>query len=90
MEQHFATRPRCTGPAEPGDIGNGMIAGVLTHQQVAPEFDRGLGLLDILEKGAFAVIPAPAAGLEQLREVIEPPLGKRAPAPDNVATACHV
>ena len=61
-----------------------------THQQIAPEFDRGLGLLDILEKGAFAVITAPAAGLEQLREVIQPLLGKSAPARDNVAAACHV
>lgn len=49
-----------------------------------------LGFLDILEKGEFAVITAPAAGFEQLREVIEPLLGKSAPASDNVATARHV
>src|SRR5580692_3533327 len=67
-----------------------MAPGGLTRQQIAPEFDGGLGFLDILEKGAFAVIAAPAAGLEQLREVVKPPLGKSAPAPDNVATARHV
>jgi hypothetical protein len=33
---------------------------------------------------------APAAGLEQFGEVLEPLLGKSAPARDGVATACHV
>ena len=67
----FAERQRRPRPTEPGDIDGGMVPGGLTHQQIAPELDRGLGLLDILEKGEFAVITAPAAGLEQLREVIE-------------------
>ena len=90
MGQPFAARQRRPGPTEPGDIDGGMVPRVLTYQQVAPEFDRGLGLLDILEKGEFGVITAPAAGLEQFGEVIEPLLGKSAPAPDNVATARHV
>ena len=88
--QHFAAQQWRPGPAKPGGIDGGMVPGILTHQQIAPEFDRGLGFLDILEKGEFAVITAPAAGFEQLREVIEPLLGKSAPAPDNVATARHV
>src|ERR1700731_2978153 len=78
------------GRAEPGSIDAGMIPGILTRYQIAPELDRGLGFLDILEKGEFAVITAPAAGFEKLREMIQPLLGKSAPAPDNVATARHV
>ena len=58
--------------------------------QIAPDFDRGLGFLDILEKGEFAVKAAPAAGLEQFGEVFQPLLGKSAPARDDVAAACHV
>src|ERR1700678_154821 len=85
-----AARQGLPGPTEPRDIDGGMVPGGLARQQIAPEFDRGLGLLDILEKGEFAVITAPAAGLEQLREMIQPLLGKSAPAPDNVATARRV
>ena len=67
-----------------------MVPGILAQQQIAPEFDRGLGFLDIFEKSEFAVIAAPAAGLEQFGEVIQPLLGKSAPARDNVAAARHV
>ena len=49
-----------------------------------------LGFLDIFEKCDFAVIAAPAAGLEQLGEMFQPLLGKIAPARDNVAATCHV
>ena len=59
-------------------------------QQVAPGFDGGLGFLDVFEKCEFGVIAAPAPGLEQFGEVFQPPLGKIAPARNDVAAACHV
>jgi len=43
-------------------------------------FDGGLGFLDVFEEGDFAVVAAPAAGFEQLGEVIQPLLGQDAPA----------
>ena len=41
-------------------------------------------------KATFAVIAAPAAGLEQLGQILQPLLGKSAPARDNIAATCHV
>jgi hypothetical protein len=87
---YFAERQPRARPTEPGDVDAGMVPGGLTRQQIAPKLDRGLGLLDILKKGEFAVITTPAAGLEQFREVVESLLGKSTPAADNIATARHV
>src|SRR3984885_6371568 len=89
VAQRLAARQRRSAVARPGDIGWG-IAGGLAGRQIAPDFDRGLGLLDVLEKGQFAMKAAPAAGLEQFGEVIQPLLSKSAPPRDHVAAACHV
>jgi hypothetical protein len=67
-----------------------LVPGVLTRQQIAPEFDRGLGFLDIFEKCAFAVKAPPAAGLEQFGEVFQPLLRKTAPAGNNIAATRQV
>jgi hypothetical protein len=85
----FATRRR--GPAtEPGNVVRGIVAGGLPHQQTAPGIHCGLGFLDILEKGEFAMKAAPAAGLEQLGEIFQPLLCKRAPTRSDIAATCHV
>ena len=75
---------------EPGNIDRGIIPRGLAHQQIAPDFHGCLGLLDILEEGDFAVKAAPAAGLEQLSQILQPLLGKSAPARDNIAATFHV
>src|SRR6266699_4527171 len=49
-------------------------------REVAPGSDCGFGFLDIFEKGAFAVIAAPASALEQFGEVFQPLLGQRVPS----------
>src|SRR5450631_3407778 len=85
--QHRPGRPAA---AEPGDVDGGIVAGGLARRQFAPDFDRGLGFLDVLEKCAFAEVAAPAAGFEQFAEVFQPLLGKSAPTRDNIAAACHV
>src|SRR4030088_169088 len=90
IAQHLAARQRRSAATEPGDVDGGIVAGGLAQRQIAPDFHRGLGLLDILEKGEFAVIAAPAAGIEQFGEVLQPLLGERAPACNNVAATCHV
>ena len=86
----MSPRGSVAGAAEPGDVDGGIVRRSLARRQVAPDFDRGLGFLDIFEKGAFAVIAAPAAGLEQFGEIFQPLLGKSAPARDDVAAARHV
>jgi hypothetical protein len=85
--QHRPGRPAA---AEPGDVDGGIVAGGFARRQFAPDFDRGLGFLDILEKRAFAEVAAPAAGFEQLGQIFQPPFGKIAPARDGIAAACHV
>jgi hypothetical protein len=60
------------------------------RRQIAPDFDRGFGFLDIFEKCEFAVIAAPAPGLEKFGEIFQPRLGKGAPAREDVAAPCHV
>jgi hypothetical protein len=60
------------------------------RRQNAPGFDRILGLLNILQEGEFAVKTAPPTGLEQLGEIFQPLLGKRAPTRDSAAAACRV
>jgi len=82
--QHRPGRP---APAEPGDVDGEIVAGGLARRQFAPDFDRGLGFLDILEKCAFAEVTAPAAGFEQLGQIFQPPFGKIAPARDGIAAA---
>ena len=59
-------------------------------QQIAPGLDRGLGFLNVFEEGEFAVIAAPAPGLEQFGEIFQPLLGKVAPARDNIAATRHI
>ena len=81
---------RHRGASAPGDVDGGIVAGCLARRQIAPDFHRGLGLLDVLEKGEFAVIAAPAAGLEQFGEVLQPLLGQSAPARSIFAAASHV
>src|ERR1017187_4988723 len=90
IAQRVAARQRRSAAAEPGDVEGGIVAAGLARRQFAPDFHRGFGLLDILQKGEFAVKAAPAAGFEQLSEVLQPLLGKSAPARDDVAAACHV
>ena len=53
-------------------------------------FHRRLGFLDILEKGAFAVIAAPAAAFEQFGEVFQALLRKQAPTAEHVGVARRV
>src|ERR1035437_431706 len=90
IAQPFAARQRRPGATEPGDVDGGIIPGGLARRQIAPDFHRGFGLLDILQEREFAVIAAPAAGLEKFGEVLQPLLGKIAPARDDVAAPCHV
>ena len=59
-------------------------------RQIAPDLHRSFGFPDILEEGSVAVIAAPAAALEQLRKPVQPSLGKRTPAPEDIATTRHV
>ena len=75
---------------DPGNFDGGTVAGGFLLRQITPDFDRGLGLLNILEKFEFAVKAAPASGLEQLREVFQPLLGNRAPTRDDIAAPRHV
>src|ERR1700738_3973137 len=82
--------PGRAAAAEPGDVDGGIVAGGLARRQFAPDFDRGLGFVVMLEKGAVAEVPAPAAGFEQLGQIFQPPFGKIAPARDGIAAACHV
>ena len=89
-ERETHGRQRRLAATEPGNIDRGIIPRGLAHQQIAPDFDGCLGLLDILEEGDFAVKAAPAAGLEQLSQVLQPLLGKSAPARDNIAATFHV
>ena len=63
---------------------------ILTNQQVARGFHGILGFLNVFEKCDFTVIAAPTAGLEQFGQMLEPLLGERARARDNVATPRHV
>ena len=89
--RQFSTRGQHRpGSTEPGHVDGGVVAGRLARQKIAPGFNRSLGLPDIIEESVFAVKAAPAAALEQFGEVFKPPLGKSAPARDNVAAACHV
>ena len=76
--------------AKPGQVDRGVFQRGFAVQQVAPGFDRGLGLLDVFEKFEFGVIAAPAPALEQFGEVFQPLLGKVAPARNDVAAARHV
>jgi hypothetical protein len=85
-----ARRRRRSGAAKPGHIDRRIIERGLSHQKIAPDFDRGFGFPDILEKGLFAVKAAPTAGFEQFGEIFQPLLSKSAPARDNVAAMCHV
>src|SRR5665811_559345 len=90
IAQPFAARQRRPGATEPGDVDGGIVPGGLARRQIAPDFHRGFGLLDILQERELAVIAAPAAGLEKFGEVLQPLLGKIAPARDDVAAPCHV
>src|SRR6202012_5391046 len=67
-----------------------IIRRSLAPRQVAPDFHRGFGFPDVFEERDLAVIAAPAAGLEQLGQVVQPLLRKIAPACENVAAARHV
>ena len=75
--------------AQPRHVHRRIVGRGLARQQIAPGFDRGPGFPDVFQKGRFAVKAAPTAGLEQLGEIFQPPLGKRAPARDDVAAMCH-
>src|SRR5258708_30323708 len=86
----LATLVRSAAWPELGNVDRGIIPRGLAPQQIAPDFDGGFGFLYVLEKGELGVVAAPAAGLEQFGEVLEPPLGKRAPARDDVAAPRHV
>src|ERR1700743_2029851 len=86
----LAARRRHTGAAKPGNMTAGIVGRSLAHRQVAPDFHRGLGFPDVFEECDLAVKTAPAAGLEQLGEVVQPLLRKIAPACENVAAARHV
>src|SRR5258708_33240424 len=86
----LAAWQRRPGAAEPGDVDRRIVPRCLAQRQLTPDSHRGLGLLDILKKCKFAVKAAPAAGLEQFGEVLQPLLGKTAPARHDAATACHV
>jgi len=79
-----------TGAPEPGNVDGAVVERSLARQEIAPGFDGQFGFPDIFEKGDLAVIAAPAAGFEQLGEVIQPLLGQDAPARDGVAPACQV
>src|SRR5205085_6277552 len=59
-------------------------------RETAPGSDCGFGFLDVYEKGAFAVVAAPASTLEQLGEVFQPLLGQRLPARGKKVPAGHV
>ena len=59
-------------------------------RQITPGFHRRLGLPDVFEECGLAVKAAPAAGLEQFGEVLQPLLGKIAPARKDIAAASHV
>ena len=85
-----AARQGRAGATEPRQNCRRVIPRGLAQRQIAPDSNCGLGLLDILEKGKFAVKAAPAAGLEQFGQIFQPLLGKSAPARNGVATACHV
>jgi len=78
------------GTAEPWHVDGPAVSGGFARGKIAPGFHRSLGLLDVLEKSAFAVKASPAAGLEQLAEIFEPLFGKGTPARDNVVTTIPV
>jgi hypothetical protein len=90
MVDGFAARRRRSGAAKPRHIDRRIIERGLSHQKIAPDFDRDFGFPDILEKGLFAVKAAPTAGFEQFGEIFQPLLSKSAPARDNVAAMYHV
>ncbi len=50
------------------------------HGKPAPRLDRRLRLPDVLQKYAFGVVAAPAAGFKRRDEIFQPGLGQRAPA----------
>ena len=89
-EPLIARQGRGVPAANPGHVDRGIVEGSFTAQQVAPGFDGGLGFLDVLQELDFAVKAAPASGLEQFGEVVQPTLGKSAPARDDLAAKCHV
>src|SRR5204862_8024813 len=74
-----AARQGRAGATEPGDVSRKIVPRGFVQRQIAPDCYRSLGLLDVLEKGKFAVKAAPAAGLEQFGEILQPLLGKSAP-----------
>ena len=78
------------GAAEPWHVDGPAVSGGFARGKIAPGFHRSLGLLDVLEKSAFAVKTSPAAALEQFAEILEPLFGKGTPARDNVVTTIPV
>jgi hypothetical protein len=83
-------RRRRTAAAEPGQIDRPVVARCFARQKIAPGFYRDLGFPDILQKCFFAVEASPTSGVEEFSQIVEPSLGKIAPARDNFAPFGHV
>src|SRR5580700_1956377 len=75
---------------EPGQINGAVAARGLARQDIAPGFERSLGLLDVFEKCLLAVKATPAPAVEQFCEIFEPLFGEIAPARDNFAASSNV
>src|SRR5262249_2774927 len=76
--------------ANPGKVDRTVVRGSFAGQDAAPGLHRILGFADVLEEGDLVVIAAPAAGLEQFGEIVQPLLGKSTPARNDVAPPCDV
>ncbi|MBA7468611.1 hypothetical protein ES707_03863 [subsurface metagenome] len=94
LNRHFTLprrniHPRQQGSAtaaDPGKIYRPIIRRRFRGQQAVPGFHCALGFPDVLQKVVLAVIAAPAAGLVEFGEVVEPLFGKRGPPDDDVAS----
>src|SRR6185312_3929787 len=68
---------------------------LMRRRQAAPGFDGEFRFLDILQKGGLGVVAPPAAALEHFGKIVQPLLGQRAPARDDLAAGrlvsamCH-
>ena len=90
VRQRIAARRYRLRAIQPGNVDGRIVQRGLAGREPAPGLDRVFGFLDIFQKREFAVIAAPAPGLEQFGEVIEPLLGQRAPAVENLLAPRHV
>ena len=86
----FAARQRRSDVTEPGHVDGGIVAARPRASTERARSPPRSWLPGYFRETRFAVIAAPAAGLEQFGEIFQPLLGKSAPARDNVAAACHV